>query len=106
MAVVAPSQSESVESIEYKAVRKNYRKLTEAVSQGKIAAALFENEVIDSDLLHISSTALTPTEIGEKRMKKVLEALKFAPEKHFESFCKAMEVEPVVHDVLTELKRE
>ena len=112
MAVAAPSQSidnsiiygqsESVESIEYEAVRKNYRKLAEAVSQGKIAAALFENGIIDSDLLHLS---LTPTEIGERRMKKILEGLKFEPKKHFQSLCKALEVEPVVHHVLTELKR-
>ena len=98
-----PSKS-GKDSVEYKALRKLYRKLVEVVSQRRIAAALFENEVIEDDMLELFTTSLTGTDIGGKIMKNVFLSIKLQPEKHFESFCKSLEVEDSLKDVLKELK--
>ena len=101
----APSKS-GKHSVEYRALRKHYRKLVKVVSQHRIAAALFENEVIEDDMLELFTTSLTGTDIGGKIMTNVLLSIKLQPEKHFESFCKSLEVEDSLKDVLKELKSE
>ena len=93
-------------SVEYRALRQNYRALVEVVSRGQIAAALYEKEVIELDLLSLSNT-MTDKEKGTKIMKHVLELVKFEPKKQFQSVCQALENERVhgIMEVLEILKR-
>ena len=99
----APSKS-GKHSVEYRALRKHYPKLVKVVSQRRIAVALFENQVIEDDMLELFTTSLTGTDIGGKIMENVFLSIKLQPEEHFESFCKSLEVEESLKDVLKELK--
>lgn len=91
-------------STEYRAIKKNYRRLVDAVSRGQIPAVLLEEEIVDDDVVGLPGS-LTSKEKGEKIMQQVLQSIKLRPQ-FFESFCKALEAEPVVEDVLAKLKGE
>lgn len=98
-------QSLSVNSLEYEALRKNYLDLTNVVSIGRIPGALFQEGLVDNSSLGLSGSIMSPMEIGDKIMKQVLQSIMVKP-KLFESFCKALEVEPTTTDVLAALKGE
>lgn len=102
--MATPVESEGP-SVAHKALRKHYRKLVDAVPRGQIAAALFENEVVDEEVVGLSTSTLTSRQIGDKIMKQVLHSIKLNP-MLFESFCEALETEPVTKEVLAELKGE
>ena len=92
-------------SVAHKTLRKHYRKLVDAVSRGQIAAALYEKEVVEDDVIGLSTTNLSSKQIGEKIMKQVLQSIKLNP-MLFESFCEALETESVTKEVVAELKGE
>ena len=109
MATPGPLRQSGELSLEYQAVRKNYRRLVEVVSRGNIPGALFETGVIGDTLMDPSTTYnLTQTQKGGKILSHVLNSIKLQPEKHFESLCQALKLESVegIGEVLGELKRE
>ena len=104
--MATPLSQDNEHSMVYKALRANYCNLVEAVSRGQIPGALFQEELIDANVLGVSSSAaVPPKEVGEKIMLQVLQAVKLKPDL-FESFCKALEKESVTNDVLEQLKSE
>lgn len=95
---------QSVSSIEYEALRKNFLGLVRAVSQGHIPLTLFQEGIVNESILGLPKT-MTSMEIGENIMKQVLLSIQLKSEL-FEPFCKALEAEPNTEAVLAALRSE
>ena len=93
------------ESPEYRAVRKHYRELTEAVTRGAVPDALFENEVITEDSLsECTLPAKIDREKGKVIMKDVLQAIRLDPEVMFQNFCDSLGEEGALQCVVKKVK--
>ena len=99
---VSEPVGEEQSQAECEALRKNFCQLVDVVSQGKIPSALYENGIIDDDL--ILQGHLTSSEYGKKLMQQVLRSVKRNPKKYFEAFCRALDIEMAGKEVLTNLR--
>ena len=93
------------ESPEYRALKRHYRELTEAVTRGAVPDALFENEVITEDSLsECTLTTKIDREKGKIIMKDVLQAIRLNPEEIFKSFCDSLSEEGALQCVVERVK--
>ena len=90
-------------SPEYEALRKSYSRLLIVVPQVNVVASLFQKAIIGRDLL-LQPTGLTSTVYAQKIMDKVLVSVNVNPERNFDIFCEALEVESAGKEIAAELK--